>query len=94
MKFELPELTYGYGALEPHFDARTVEIHHTKHHAGYVNKLNAAIEGHDLDFKCIGDLLSHLDTLPEEIRTAVRNHGGGHANHSLFWKILSPSGGG
>ncbi len=94
MRFELPDLPYDYAALEPHFDARTMEIHHTRHHATYVNKLNAAIDGHDLDYKCIGELLAHFEELPEQIRTAVRNHGGGHANHSLFWKILSPNGGG
>ena len=94
MKYALPELPYDYGELEPHIDGLTMEIHHNKHHGTYVNKLNAVLEEHDFDYKCIGDLLSHIDALPEEIRTAVRNNGGGHANHSLFWKILSPGGGG
>ncbi|ARA92031.1 MAG: superoxide dismutase [Bacteroidetes bacterium] len=95
MAHTLPDLPYAYDALEPHVDARTMEIHHTKHHQGYVNKLNAALEGHaDLQAKSIEDLLRGIDAVPESIRTAVRNNGGGHANHSLFWTIMSPNGGG
>lgn len=94
-KFELPELPYAYDALEKSFDKETMNIHHTKHHNTYVTKLNDAIEGHaDLQAKSIEDLISNLDAVPENIRTAVRNNGGGHANHSLFWKVLSPNGGG
>ena len=95
MAFELPPLLYEYDALEPHFDARTMEIHHSKHHQGYVNKLNAALENHpDLQKKTVEELLSDLSALPEEIRTAVRNSGGGHFNHSLFWPLMKPGGGG
>lgn len=95
MAFQLPDLPYAYDALEPHIDKETMNIHHTKHHNGYVTKLNAALEGHsDLQNKSLEDLLGHLDAVPEEIRTAVRNNGGGHANHSLFWTIMSPNGGG
>jgi len=94
MKYELPELSYGYDALEPHIDARTMEIHHGKHHAGYVSKLNAALEGHvQLAEKSLEDLLRSLDTVPEGIRTAVRNNGGGHYNHSLFWETMGPPAG-
>ncbi|MEN1970520.1 superoxide dismutase [Lentibacillus sp. N15] len=94
-KFELPELPYAYDALEPTIDKETMNIHHTKHHNTYVTKLNGALEGHaDLQDKSLEDLLSNLDAVPEDIRTAVRNNGGGHANHSLFWKVLSPNGGG
>lgn len=94
-KFELPELPYAYDALEPTIDKETMNIHHTKHHNTYVTKLNGALEGHaDLQDKSLNDLLSNLDAVPSDIRTAVRNNGGGHANHSLFWKILSPNGGG
>lgn len=85
---ELPDLPYGYDALEPHIDAKTMEIHHGKHHAGYVNKLNAALEGKDLQGKSVVELLQNLDAVPEEIRTAVRNNGGGHANHSFWWPLL------
>jgi Fe-Mn family superoxide dismutase len=95
MAYKLPTLPYGYDALEPHIDARTMEIHYTKHHQGYVNKLNAALEGHDnLQDIPIAELLGKLNDVPEKIRTAVRNNGGGHANHSLFWEIMSPDGGG
>ncbi|WP_232697783.1 superoxide dismutase [Brevibacillus daliensis] len=95
MAHQLPELPYAKDALEPHFDAQTMEIHHDRHHATYVNNLNAALEGHaDLQEKSINELISNLDALPEAIRTAVRNNGGGHANHTLFWEILSPNGGG
>jgi len=95
MAHELPDLPYSYDALEPHIDARTMEIHHTRHHGGYVSKLNAALEGHaELQAKDLADLLADLDAVPEAIRTAVRNNGGGHANHSLFWTVMSPVGGG
>ena len=92
--FELPPLPYAEDALEPHIDARTMGIHHGKHHAGYTSNLNAAIEGTDLDGQSIEDILANLDSAPESIRTAVRNNGGGYANHSLFWSIMSPDGGG
>ena len=93
MAFELPALPYAYDALEPHIDARTMEIHHTKHHAAYTNNLNAALEGHaDLQSKTIEELLVGLDSLPEAIRTTVRNNGGGYANHNLFWEIMTPGG--
>jgi superoxide dismutase, Fe-Mn family len=95
MTYQLPDLPYAFDALEPHIDARTMEIHHDKHHGTYVNNLNNALQGHDdLASKSIEDLMSHLDAVPENIRTAVRNNGGGHVNHSLFWKLLSPNGGG
>jgi Fe-Mn family superoxide dismutase len=94
MSYTLPELPYSYDALEPHIDAQTMEIHHMKHHAGYVSNLNAALEGHDLGEASVEDLVAAIHTLPEEIRTAVRNHGGGHANHSLFWSVMSAHGGG
>ncbi|MFA1820425.1 superoxide dismutase [Virgibacillus oceani] len=94
-KFELPELPYAYDALEPTIDKDTMNIHHTKHHNTYVTKLNGALEGHaDLQDKSLEELLSNLDAVPESARTAVRNNGGGHANHTLFWKIMSPNGGG
>ncbi|MEK4200136.1 superoxide dismutase [Cytobacillus sp. FSL K6-0265] len=94
-KHELPALPYANDALEPHIDAQTMEIHHDRHHATYVNNLNAALEGHDeLASKSIEELIANLDAVPEDIRTAVRNNGGGHANHSLFWTLLSPNGGG
>ncbi len=87
----LPKLPYAYDALEPHIDAKTMEIHHTKHHQTYVDKLNAALEKHpDLMSKSVEELLRDISKVPVEIKTAVRNHGGGHANHSLFWTILSP----
>ncbi|HCX45170.1 TPA: superoxide dismutase [Patescibacteria group bacterium] len=93
--YELPKLTYSYDSLEPHIDAQTMEIHYTKHHQGYINKLNTALESHsELQDKPLEDLLWTLDSVPEEIRKAVRNNGGGHLNHSLFWKIMSPDGGG
>jgi Fe-Mn family superoxide dismutase len=95
MAFECPPLPYGYDALEPNIDERTMHIHHDKHHQGYVKKLNAALEGHaDLQSKSVEDLLKDLNAVPQDIRTAVRNNGGGHANHSLFWTIMSPNGGG
>lgn len=90
MSFELPKLPYAYDALEPHIDARTMEIHHTKHHAAYTNNLNAAIDGTDMDGKTIENILINLD----KSNAAVRNNGGGYYNHNLFWTILSPTGGG
>ncbi|QGQ46176.1 superoxide dismutase [Metabacillus sediminilitoris] len=94
-KYELPALPYDVKALEPHIDEQTMIIHHDRHHATYVTNLNAALEGYDdLSNKSVEELISNLDAVPENIRTAVRNNGGGHANHSLFWKILSPNGGG
>jgi Fe-Mn family superoxide dismutase len=89
MSHKLPELPYAYNALEPYFDAQTMEIHYTKHHQTYVDKLNAALEKHsDLQSKSVEDLLRDLNSVPESIRTAVRNHGGGHFNHSFFWPML------
>lgn len=91
----LTKLTYPYNALEPHIDGRTMEIHHTKHHQKYTDKLNAALEKHpDLQSRSIVDLLSNLGSVPEDIRTAVRNHGGGHFNHNLFFTIMGPGKGG
>ena len=94
MAYSLPELPYAYDALEPHIDARTMEIHHTKHHQAYINKVNDAIAGTPWEEKTVEELVASLNEVPENIRTMVRNHGGGHANHSLFWTIMSPSGGG
>jgi Fe-Mn family superoxide dismutase len=94
MAYELPALAYAYDALEPHFDAQTMEIHHTKHHNTYITKVNAALEGTDLDGKDVNELIADLAAVPEGKRGAVRNNGGGHANHSFFWTILSPDGGG
>ena len=95
MAHELPDLGYAYDALEPHIDARTMEIHHSKHHNTYITNVNTALEGHDdLAAKSVEDLISDLDAVPEAIRTAVRNNGGGHANHTLFWTVMSGSGGG
>jgi Fe-Mn family superoxide dismutase len=94
MAYSLPELPYAYDALEPHIDARTMEIHHTKHHQAYINKVNDAIANTDLASKSIEDLVSDLSALPESVRGAVRNNGGGHANHSLFWTVMKPGGGG
>lgn len=93
-KYELPALPYEFNALEPHIDALTMEIHHDRHHATYVNNLNAALEGHDVGNKTVEELISDLKALPESVQVAVRNNGGGHANHTLFWEILSPNGGG
>lgn len=91
--FELPELGYGYGALEPYIDAKTMEIHHGKHHAAYVEKLNAAVKkAPELNGKTIEDILADLKSVPEEIRVAVQNNGGGHHNHSLFWAQMKPGG--
>jgi len=94
MAYTLPELGYPYNSLEPHIDAQTMEIHHTKHHNTYVTKLNAAIEGSNLGDQPIEALISDIPSLPQDKQTAVRNNGGGHANHSLFWTLLSASGGG
>ena len=94
MAYTLPDLNYSYDALEPYFDARTMEIHHTKHHNAYITKVNSALEGSDLANLSIEALISDLASVPDSIRGAVRNNGGGHANHSFFWNILSPNGGG
>ena len=95
MAYELPELPYSYDALEPHIDARTMEIHHGKHHNAYINNVNGALEGHDeLAAKTVEELVGDLASVPESIQGAVRNNGGGHANHSLFWTVMSPDGGG
>ena len=95
MAYELPPLPYAYDALEPHFDARTMEIHHTKHHQTYVTNLNNALkEAGVADSAPVEELITRIDTLPQQIQTAVRNNGGGHANHSLFWTVLKAGGGG
>ena len=94
MPHELPPLPYAFDALEPTIDARTMEIHHDKHHQAYVTNLNAALEGTDWVDKPLEQVLVNLDLIPEEKRAAVRNNGGGHANHSLFWQIMKPGGGG
>jgi Fe-Mn family superoxide dismutase len=95
MAFQLPPLPYDFAALEPHIDAQTMQIHHGKHHAAYVNNLNAAIEKHaELQGKSAEDLIANLASVPEDIRTAVRNNGGGHVNHSMFWQIMGPGKGG
>jgi superoxide dismutase, Fe-Mn family len=95
MAFELPQLPYAYDALEPHIDKETMNIHHTKHHNTYVTNLNNALQGNDeLLAKSVEEVIANLDAVPEAARTAVRNNGGGHANHSLFWQILAPNGGG
>lgn len=94
MAYTLPDLPYPHNALEPHIDAKTMEIHHGKHHNAYITKVNDAIAGTDLENLPIEELVANLDKVPEAKRTAVRNNGGGHANHSLFWTVLSPNGGG
>ncbi len=95
MAYSLPDLPYDYSALEPHIDAKTMEIHHTKHHQTYVDKLNAAIEGKDdLQYDHVDDLMKNFDSVPEDVKTPVRNHGGGHSNHTLFWTIMGPDAGG
>ncbi|WP_207117735.1 superoxide dismutase SodA [Peribacillus simplex] len=95
MAFELPQLPYAYDALEPHIDKETMNIHHTKHHNTYVTNLNNALEGNqELLSKSVEEIVANIDAVPEAVRTAVRNNGGGHANHTLFWEILSPNGGG
>jgi len=94
MAFEVPPLTYAYDALEPHIDEATMQIHHDKHHQAYVDKLNAAVEGTELADKPIEELIAGLASLPADIQGPVRNNGGGHLNHSLFWESMSPDGGG
>jgi Fe-Mn family superoxide dismutase len=94
MAFETPDLPYAYDALEPHVDEATMRVHHDKHHVAYTTKLNGAVEGTDFAGKSAEELLQNLDALPESIRTAVRNNGGGHVNHNLFWTVMSPDGGG
>ena len=94
MPFQLPDLPYAHDALEPHIDARTMEIHHGKHHQAYVDNANKALDGTEWADRSVEDILASLEILPEDIRTAVRNNAGGHANHSLFWEIMSPDGGG
>ncbi|MGM0199720.1 superoxide dismutase [Enterococcus sp. DIV1314a] len=95
MTYQLPKLPYGYDALEPYIDVETMHIHHEKHHNAYVTNLNAAIEKHpELGLKSIEELIADIDALPEDIRTAVRNNGGGHANHTFFWEIMAPKAGG
>ncbi len=95
MAFELPQLSYAYDALEPNIDKETMNIHHTKHHNTYVTNLNNALEGNaELLSKSVEEVIANLDAVPEAARTAVRNNGGGHANHSLFWQVISPNGGG
>jgi superoxide dismutase, Fe-Mn family len=94
MAYQLPQLTYAYNALEPHVDARTMEIHHTKHHQTYITKVNEALAGTDLESRSVEDLISNMAAVPEAKRGAVRNNGGGHANHSLFWTVMGPNAGG
>ena len=94
MAYELPPLPYAYDALEPHFDARTMEIHHTKHHQTYVTSLNNAVNDAGIEPVAVEELIKDIRALPSAAQTAVRNHGGGHANHALFWTVLSPKGGG
>jgi superoxide dismutase, Fe-Mn family len=94
MAYEVPDLPYPYDALEPHIDEATMKLHHDKHHQAYVDKVNAALEGTDLADKAIEDVIADLSAVPEDKRTAVRNNGGGHLNHSLFWEWMSPDGGG
>ncbi len=91
---ELPKLPYAYDALEPYIDTKTMEIHHTKHHQTYVDKLNAAIKGTKFENMNVDELLKKINDVPENIRTAVRNHGGGHSNHSFFWQVMAPNAGG
>jgi superoxide dismutase, Fe-Mn family len=94
MPFEVPPLPYDYAALEPHVDEQTMRVHHDKHHQAYVDNANKALEGSDWADRPVEEVLRSLDSLPEDIRTAVRNNAGGHANHSFFWEIMSPAGGG
>lgn len=94
MPYELPKLPYAYNALEPHIDAQTMEIHHTKHHQAYINNVNKALEGSSLDGKPVEALIADLAAVPEDKRTVVRNNAGGHANHSLFWTVIGPAAGG
>ncbi|TNE68766.1 superoxide dismutase [bacterium] len=94
MAYTLPALPYAYNALEPHFDAKTMEIHHTKHHQAYINNANAALEGTEFAAHSVEDLLKNIDKVPADKKQALINNAGGHANHSLFWTVLSPNGGG
>ena len=95
MAYTLPPLAYPYNALEPHIDARTMEIHHTKHHQAYINNVNNAIKGKaDLESKSVEELIANINAVPEDIRNVVRNNGGGHANHTFFWTIIGPNAGG
>jgi superoxide dismutase, Fe-Mn family len=94
MPFQVPELPYDYAALEPHIDEQTMRLHHDKHHQAYVDKANAALEGTQWADATVEEVLANLDNLPDDKRTAVRNNAGGHANHTLFWEIMSPDGGG
>lgn len=94
MAFELPPLPYDYNALEPYIDTQTMQLHHDKHHAAYVNNLNAATKGTQFENMSVEDVVRHINEVPENIRTAVRNNGGGHVNHSMFWQIMKPNGGG
>ena len=95
MAFTLPPLAYAYNALEPHIDARTMEIHHTKHHQAYINNVNNALKAHaDLESKSVEELIANINAIPEDIRNVVRNNGGGHANHTFFWTIIGPNAGG
>jgi len=94
MAYSVPDLAYPFGALEPHIDARTMEIHHDKHHGAYVTNLNTALEGTEWMDRPIDTVLANVEIIPEDKRTAVRNNGGGHANHTLFWEIMGPDGGG
>ena len=94
MPFELPPLPYDYNALEPYIDTQTMQLHHDKHHATYVNNLNAALQGHEFANLSVDEVVRRLNEVPESVRTAVRNNGGGHYNHSMFWVIMSPNGGG
>jgi Fe-Mn family superoxide dismutase len=94
MAYEVPPLPYDYAALEPHIDEQTMKLHHDKHHQAYVDKVNAALEGTEHDGKPIEDVIANLDAIPEDKRAAVRNNGGGHLNHTLFWESMSPDGGG
>ena len=94
MAFELPKLNYAYDALEPYIDAKTMEIHHTKHHQAYIDKLNGAVKGTKFETMNVDEILKKINDVPENIRTAVRNHGGGHSNHSFFWQVMAPNAGG
>src|SRR5256885_4547813 len=94
MAYEVPDLPYDYGALEPHIDEQTMRLHHDKHHQAYVDKANGALEGTEWDGKPVEEVLKDLGSLPDDIKTVVRNNAGGHANHSFFWQIMSPDGGG
>src|SRR5436190_16026838 len=94
MAFAVPDLPYDYGALEPHIDEQTMHLHHDKHHQAYVDKANAALDGTEWADRDVDDVLRNLDQLPDDIRTPVRNNAGGHSNHTFFWQVMSPDGGG